>query len=266
MILNADDLLPHLSASLRRGTRDRSRHLLCPSCRVRTKLYQLTDGRRKCGACGKKFDVGVRNQDVKLQQYAQLLLCFCLDFTAHRAAQITGHRYRLVAGAYMRFRRLLVDQSLVPGKIHLMTCVENAPCSIHESAFCRKCRGKLTCRGRQGGDAPVFGVRLLQSKQVFLEPLREEEEASFPEYQGFVCRGKLHHFADREQEADGLEQFWSWIKERLRKHHGVDQANLGFYLKELEWKYNHRLLSPEVQAVQIAQLLPSNFLRSWSVR
>jgi len=46
---------------------------------------------------------------------------------------------------------------------------------------------------------------------------------------------------------NGLEGFlpagqagWSWAKERLIKHHGVSKANFPLYLKELEFRYNHR--------------------------
>lgn len=37
-----------------------------------------------------------------------------------------------------------------------------------------------------------------------------------------------------------LEGFWSWAKERLMKHHGVSKDRFPLYLKELEFRYNHR--------------------------
>jgi transposase-like protein len=36
------------------------------------------------------------------------------------------------------------------------------------------------------------------------------------------------------------EGFWSWAKERLIKHHGVSKAYFPLYLKELNFRYNHR--------------------------
>jgi hypothetical protein len=39
---------------------------------------------------------------------------------------------------------------------------------------------------------------------------------------------------------NGLEGFWSWAKERLMKHHGVSKHRFPQYLKELEFRYNHR--------------------------
>ncbi|OPL18638.1 MAG: hypothetical protein AVO35_04710 [Candidatus Aegiribacteria sp. MLS_C] len=39
---------------------------------------------------------------------------------------------------------------------------------------------------------------------------------------------------------NGLEGFWSFAKERLIKHHGVSHKNFPLYLKEQEFRYNHR--------------------------
>ena len=37
-----------------------------------------------------------------------------------------------------------------------------------------------------------------------------------------------------------VEGFWSWAKERLFKHHGISPKHFPLYLKELEFRYNHR--------------------------
>jgi len=39
---------------------------------------------------------------------------------------------------------------------------------------------------------------------------------------------------------NGLEGFWSYAKERLIKHHGVSKQKFALYLKEMEFRYNHR--------------------------
>jgi len=50
----------------------------------------------------------------------------------------------------------------------------------------------------------------------------------------------------------------------MRNHRGIWKRNTGLYLKELEWKYNNRLLTPETQAMKIAALMPMDFLTRWS--
>jgi len=39
---------------------------------------------------------------------------------------------------------------------------------------------------------------------------------------------------------NGIEGFWSFAKERMAKHHGVSSEKFLLYIKEMEWRYNHR--------------------------
>src|SRR3989344_2622781 len=121
MIINADSLLPHLHDKVRPTHSDASRHLLCPACGTRTKLNTLGDGRKKCTVCGKKFRIHKITNENKLQQCAEILLCFCLDFSANRATQITHHRYRLVSVYYDHYRKLLTEKNMSQEKILLLT-------------------------------------------------------------------------------------------------------------------------------------------------
>ena len=50
----------------------------------------------------------------------------------------------------------------------------------------------------------------------------------------------LSKFIDGKVYIDRLEDFWSWAKERLIKHHGISPKYFPLYLKELEYRYNHR--------------------------
>ncbi len=252
---------------------DRSRHLLCPSCRVRTRLYPLRDGRRKCSACGKKFHPVKKTDLARLRQYADMLLCFCLDLTGKKASELSGYHYRLVSVAYDRIRMLLAAQNLTPGKLRLLTSVASCSHTTHDSAFCLRCRSRFGCTGRKSGDSPVFGVKILGNGQVFIDPLEDHEAIArldghattvFASYAGFICRGRFHRFADNPRVSDGAERLWAWVSERLKRHHGIWKGNAGLYLKELEWKYNNRLLSAETQATTIARLVPVHFLRAWS--
>lgn len=275
VIIQSESLLAKLTEKVRTHAQDQSRHLLCPQCRVRTKLYRLSDRRRKCSVCGKKFDPEKKTDATRLKQYADLLLCFCLNFTAKQASDMTGYHYRLASAIYDRFRMLLASQNLTPGKLHLLMTVEARDHAIHDSAFCKRCRSRFGCKGRKSGDSPIFGVKVLADNRVFIDPLEEteasfrfdaaltDEKEKFSAYAGFICRGKFHRFADNPRLKDGAERLWAWMSERLQKHHGIWKSNVGLYLKELEWKYNHRLLTSETQAKRIADLMPAGFLVSW---
>ncbi len=277
MIINADSLIPHLKDKVRPTQSDASRHLLCPKCGKRTKLSVLGDGRRKCSECGKKFRIHKVTVGNKLQQCSEILLCFCLDFSAHRTSQITHHRYQLVATYYDHFRKLLTEKSLPQEKIQLLSERKKHGSEEHDTSRCKWCKSKL----RAGeGKPPVFGIQFRKGGEVYIDPLKDEEAIlhfhSFGArhhapgrregYAGFICCGKFHRFTNDEHVKDGAEQLWTWIRERVRSHHGIWKKNTGFYLKELEWKYNNRLLHPDAQAIKLIALMPKDFLTSWMIK
>ncbi len=254
MIIQSDSIQALLTRKAHSHAQDRSRHLLCPSCRVRTKLYALKDGRKKCSACGTKFNPEKKTDAVRLRQCADVLLCFSINFTAQQASMLSGYRYRLVAALYDDFRLLLARQSLRPEQIQRLSGIDAYDHSMHGSVY---------------GNSPVFGMKMLPGNQIHIDPLfspgAETPTASlYAAYAGFICRGKLHRFKDRERPRDRAEQVWAWMSERLRPHHGIWKRNIGLYLKELEWKYNNRQMTSEALATKLAELLPDDFLMTWS--
>ncbi len=278
MIISAESLLPHLKEKVRPTQMDASRHLLCPDCGIRTKLNTLGDGRRKCTVCGKKFRVHKVTAENKLRQCGEILLCFCLDFSAHRAAQVTHHRYRLVSAYYDHFRRLIAEKNLPLEKIPLLSERKKNALLIHEQSRCRWCKTKI----RTGAEEkpPIFGIQFKESGEVYIDPLKDDEamlhfhtygakgpaEGSHEGYAGFICCSKFHRFTEGDHGKDGAEQVWTWIRERVQTHHGIWKRNTGFFLKELEWKYNNRSIDPELQAQKIIKLMPMDFLTTWELK
>ncbi len=279
MIINADSLLPHLRKKVRPTHSDDSRHVICPHCAIRTRLNTLGDGRKKCTKCGRKFRIHKVTDGNKLQQCAEILLSFCLDFSPLRTAQITRHRYRLVADFYDHFRKLLAEKNLPQEKIPLLSAHKGDIHVIHDKSRCRWCKSKRRARRSEEGEPPVFGIQFRETGEVYIDPLKDDEAVlhfhtfgSTKEppagrregYAGFICCGKFHRFTkEKNEKDDGAAELWTWIRERVRNHHGIWKRNTGFYLKELEWKYNHRLLGPEEQALKMIDLMPVNFLTSW---
>jgi transposase len=43
-----------------------------------------------------------------------------------------------------------------------------------------------------------------------------------------------------QRHINGIEGFWSYAKERLQKYHGVSRRHFPLYLKEREFRFNHR--------------------------
>ncbi len=47
-------------------------------------------------------------------------------------------------------------------------------------------------------------------------------------------------FANGKVSKNGIEEFWSYAKERLMKYHGVSADMFPLYIKELKFRYNNR--------------------------
>jgi len=69
----------------------------------------------------------------------------------------------------------------------------------------------------------------------------------FQSYDALMYCGYRHLKVDHQKRfsngkvyINGLEGFWSYAKERLIKHHGVSKGKFLLYLKEMEFRYNHR--------------------------
>jgi transposase len=74
---------------------------------------------------------------------------------------------------------------------------------------------------------------------VYTDKFRSYDSLMFCGYRHLkIDHGK--RFTSGKVYINGLEGFWSWAKERLIKHHGVSKDNFPLYLKELEFRYNHR--------------------------
>ena len=51
---------------------------------------------------------------------------------------------------------------------------------------------------------------------------------------------KTYSFAKGKTHINGIEGFWSYAKERFHKYHGINHENYPLYLKEMEFRFNHR--------------------------
>ncbi len=232
----------------------------CPRCRCR-KLYRLGDGRRRCSRCRYTFqDLSgrwINRGGLSLGEWLRLVKLFELEVSPRRMAAQLGLAYRTVYKAVTTIRLAIVAHArdgsdLLSGEVEM-----------DESYFGGYRKGK---RGRgAAGKVPVFGI-LEREGKVFVEALPNIKARTvldlavakvrrgsivytdrFQIYDSLMFCGYRHlkvdhrvHFAQGRVTINGLEGFWSWAKERLMKHHGISPQRFPLYLKELEFRYNHR--------------------------
>jgi transposase-like protein len=47
-------------------------------------------------------------------------------------------------------------------------------------------------------------------------------------------------FADKGNHINGIENFWNQAKRHLRRCNGIPRQHFHLFLKECEWRFNHR--------------------------
>ena len=232
----------------------------CPRCKGK-KLYRLADDRRRCSSCRYTFhDFSGRwiNQgNLTAGQWLRLIKLFELELSIRKIAQQLRFSYNAAYKAVHTIRAAILAHS-TDGDVSLSGEVE-----VDESYFGGKRKGK---RGRgAAGKVPVFGI-LEREGRVFVEVLpttrakdvlaltvKKVRRGSivytdrYRSYDALMFCGYRHlrvdhgkYFSRGRVYINGLEGFWSYAKERIMKYHGVSPQRFPYYLKELEFRYNHR--------------------------
>ena len=187
-----------------------------------------------------------------------LVRYFALEVPASRAAREIGVNRHTADRVYTELRRRIVR-----------FCERNAPKSkgeheVDESYFGGHRKGM---RGRgAAGKVAVFGI-LKRNGRVYTTPVSDVSAQtlrgiiksrvpegstiysdSFRSYDGLITDGYKHYRINHQVEfargkrnhINGIENFWGYAKTKLRKHYGVSRNRFFLYLKEMEFRFNHR--------------------------
>ena len=213
-------------------------------------LYKLKDKRLKCKNCRLLYSLP------KLKKDLQTLYFFYLELSARKAARELGISYMSVHSRYMFFRKIMYGYL---DKEFTKLCGE---LELDESYFGGKRKGK---RGRGAfNKAIVFGILERNgkvytkvvpnvSKETLMEEIKRKSKKgsvfytdcfkSYKSLKQFGKHNKINHkytFGKSHNHINGIEGFWSYAKERFHKYHGINMKNYPIYLKEMEFRFNHR--------------------------
>ena len=263
MDLKAFELIINTENKARRYLRKfcwKNGHVFCSRCRS-YKVYRIRDKKFRCKNCGFTFyDFSGRwLNEVKISSkiWLWILKLFELEVSAHKISQQVGLSYPTALKAVTVIRKSIVAHTpeadyLLWGEIEML-----------ESHFGGKRKGK---RGRGAHHkVPVFGI-LERNGVVKVDVVKDVSASSllnmtiktvrrgsivytdkFRSYDTLMFCGYRHLRVDHKKRyasgkvyVNGLEGFWSFAKERLIKFHGVSPEKFPFYLKEMEFRYNHR--------------------------
>lgn len=231
----------------------------CPHCQG-TRIKRVRRFKYKCYSCNREW--GVRRDSilaglrVPFSKFLMAIKLFEIDTSVREAAKQLGLAYNTVYNIHSLFRNAILatngNASSFAGEMEM-----------DESYFGGRRNGK---RGRgAAGKVPVFGilerggkvkvevVTDVQGEMLLELAIKKVKRGSliytdkFRGYIGLVSCGFKHRridhgkrFANGKVYINGIEGFWSFAKERLMKYHGVNPQKFPLYLKELEFRYNHR--------------------------
>jgi transposase len=220
----------------------------CPRCRSE-RVYRLGSGRLRCGGCGYTFhDLTGRFMglgQLSPAQWLDLIALFVDEAPVKDAAHRMGVAYNTVYKAMDALRQAILHQAIDARQI--LEALRDWSIGSRPPVF-----GVM----EQGGwvfvdlvpdvdvsDLTIFKLHFrLQTSRVgsvvYTGPLRG--------YLGLLCRGGPERFTARRKAGDpGLPLdeaggFWTYLKDRLGRHQGVSAGKFPLYLKELEFRWNHR--------------------------
>jgi len=201
----------------------------------------------------------IYHSKISESKFRILLKLFSLDETAFKASQFIGLHINTTERIFKLLRKRLASLALEETEKAL------GEFEVDESYFgAKRVRGK---RGRgAAGKTPVFGL-LKRDGKVYTQIVKNcskqelmpiiqgkvlEKSTVYTDgwkaYDGLVLNGYEHYriyhsrdeFARGKNHVNGIESFWSYAKRRLAKFNGFTQTNFPIFLKETEYRFNHR--------------------------
>lgn len=205
----------------------------------------------KCRSCLKQKSLR------KLRFELECLLWFVYQRPAYQVSLEYSVSYHKVTRMYESLRKLIYHQCELEGR-DLSGEIE-----IDEGYFGGRKKGM---KGRSpGGKSVVFGLlerdgrvytTVVQSVSAFtlMQIIKKKTKKgsvyytdNFKSYNSLSQYGK--HFrvnhskvfvTPRHNHINGIEGFWSYAKHKLYNYRGVSKSNFPLYLKEMEYRFNHR--------------------------
>lgn len=218
----------------------------------------MADGRRRCASCRATFNTTGRAYRLTGYWRARLLEFFALGVPAYRLrhrlkdklSPPTVQRFflRLRTAIYRATMRELLPLS---GTLELDESVYGGK---HHGGRGWAAPGKTFVFGiyKRNGTVRVFPVP--DRKHATLQALIAQHTTpgslyftdDYHGYASLALRGE-HVVVKKEKgrplgrdHVNGIEGFWSWAKNWLYQYRGVPKDKFPLYLKECEWRFNHR--------------------------
>lgn len=237
----------------------------CPRCGYRS-LYYLRDGRFGCKRCRYKFGDFTRTYlggfYFSLDTLTHLLYLYALGVPAYRIRFYVPLSLATIERSFRIFRQSIYDESLQKLKELKKLSGE---IEIDEALFGGHRKGSKRGWGAEGKTL-VFGIYQRNGKVITFPVSDRKHDTLIPLIKLHTKKGSLYYTDDhiayatldligkhqiiahgmeeyvREDTThiNGIEGFWSYAKTWLYHYRGVPRQYFHLYLKEIEFRFNHR--------------------------
>lgn len=213
----------------------------CPRSTEKTIVYRVEGGkRRRCGTCGHTFSLvsgrWLSRVKIPFSKWLWIVKLYEMEMTAKRIAEETGVSYPSVLKAVDAIRSSILTATdhgnEIPAGKTGFDC--GAVCN------CSSCGGS-------DGEHGVIGIpkeEILSIRELSWGCIVYTSNKVKGDF--IVCGGKKHYNFATKPGPDGYRIFlasnkgrWSFIKERLAKHHGVREDLLPVQLAVLDYHFEH---------------------------
>jgi transposase len=197
----------------------------------------------------------------------KILRCFSADLSATQTVQVTGINRNTINAWFMTFRVALAEFQ------EEQVRQSSGDFELDESYFGgikkKTHAGERRKRGRGAENKiPVFGIKKRNDGTVYtkiienatrktlfpiIQDLISKQDSmiftdKFRTYDGLVFDGYRHQRINHSKRysngkgvhINGIENFWSFAKQRLSKFHGLSRKHFYYHLKECEFRYNKK--------------------------
>ena len=202
----------------------------------------------------------IHRSKISEAKFRQVVKMFSLDLTATQTAEMTNLNRNTINRLYSAIRRRIAEYSLLNSPF----CGE---VEADESYFGpHRVKGK---RGRGAGSKTIVFGLLKRGGKVYTQIVPDVKKTtlqgiirgkvkpnstfftdSWCAYDGLVDIGFEKHYRVKHSENEfsagngnhinGIESFWGYAKHRLIKYNGIPKNLFEIYLKEVEFRFNHR--------------------------
>jgi len=194
--------------------------------------YVLGNGQRKCSKCRRRFSPG------KLERRTRIWTLFLSGLSAAAAAKESGMHYLTIQKYYTEFRIELARECDADYRRNAHRVREYdeylyLPKSLRAEQHIDKLRRFLTL----SYDTRVYNLLLPEPARlvsVSLEEVAESEQKLLLKYLRYhkVTRLSRHHST--------VTEFWKYFESFIASYKGISASRFPWYLKEAEWRFNHR--------------------------